>query len=183
VWLASILRWLPVLAVAAVLAVVGAAGAADRTPPGGPGPASAEAASGAGRAVVEAVVVKSWSGCRSDNVIWAALNAGWQSYGSTSIHIDYRNSALCDGPVTYDALEASGADVVILSDSAGGAHQLSADEIAAIGRYADEGHDLIGSYVSNTPTVTGSTTAGSRRNSVFAPTWSTASSRSRPPST
>jgi len=96
-----------------------------------------------------AVVVKSWGGCSSDGLLWEALNRDWQQLGEVRVHIDYRNSALCDGStqVTYDALTASGAQTVILSDIAGGEHSLDASEIDAITRYVQEGHNVIATYL------------------------------------
>jgi hypothetical protein len=123
----------------------------DTSPPSAPPrgmagtPSLGEA--GRGQDVVLAVVVHSWSGCSSDLVIWDELNADWSSYGSIPIHIDYDYPGLCDGPITYDALVASGADVVILSDPAGGTAQFSASEVAAIQQYANDGHNVVGSYL------------------------------------
>jgi hypothetical protein len=96
---------------------------------------------------IKAVVVKSWSGCGSGGVIWDDLNANWSQYGSVPISIDYSNTQLCSGPVTYDALVASGADVVIISDAAGGGQQYSQSEIDAVRQYADAGHNVIATYV------------------------------------
>lgn len=95
---------------------------------------------------VKAVVVRSWSACGSGGVIWDDLNANWSQFGSVPITIDYSETPLCSGPVTYDALVASGADVVIISDPSGGNQQLSAAEGKAIHRYAMQGHNVIGTY-------------------------------------
>jgi hypothetical protein len=96
---------------------------------------------------IEAVVVRSWSGCNSEFVIWEDLNTNWALYGSIPIHITYDYPTLCDGPITYAALAASGADVLIISDPAGGGQAYSTEEIDAIRQYALEGHHLIGTYV------------------------------------
>lgn len=96
---------------------------------------------------VQAVVVKSWSGCGSSSVIWDDLNANWSQYGSIPISIDYSNFDLCTGTITYDALVASGADVVIVSDAAGGTQLYSQSEIDALNRYVSEGHNIIATYV------------------------------------
>ena len=62
--------------------------------------------------------------------------------------IDYDDPLLCgDAETTYEALVASGAQTVIISDPAGGARRYSADEVAALTRYAQEGHDLIGTFL------------------------------------
>jgi len=44
-------------------------------------------------------------------------------------------------------LASSGADVVILSDPAGGSQQYSAEEIAALQQYALDGHNIIGTFL------------------------------------
>lgn len=100
-------------------------------------------------AEIEALVLRSWSNCGSGSVIWDALNKEWASYGLTSINIDYNYSGLCGSGdvITYEKLVASGADVLILSDPAGGGQQYSANEISSIQRYAEEGHNLIGTYL------------------------------------
>ena len=97
--------------------------------------------------VIKAVVVKSWSGCSSGSVVWDDLNANWASYGSTPIFIDYSYPGLCDGPITYAGLVASGANVVLISDPSGGGQQYSIDEINAIRQYAADGHNVIGTYL------------------------------------
>jgi pimeloyl-ACP methyl ester carboxylesterase len=96
--------------------------------------------------VVRAVVVKSWGSCSPRGLVWAEINANWRSFGQIPVQIEYATPGLCDGPVTYEKLAASGADVLILSDPAGGARKYASSEIEAIRRYAREGHDLIGTY-------------------------------------
>ena len=96
---------------------------------------------------IHAVVVKSWGACGSGATLWESLNANWSSYGSTSIEIDYSNPDLCNGPITHAALAASGADVVIISDPAGGIQQYSDLEISALSDYAREGHNVIGTFL------------------------------------
>jgi hypothetical protein len=100
-------------------------------------------------ATVNAVVVKSWGSpaCTSNDLIWDDLNAHWSSYGSIPISIDYSDPALCGSAnITLAALEASAADVVIISDPAGAQYQISASEIDALRLYAQEGHNVVGSY-------------------------------------
>ena len=96
---------------------------------------------------VTAVVVKSWGTCPpSSLLIWDELNNNWSSYGTTPVVINYNHPQLCSGPVTYTDLVASGADVLIISNPTGGEEQYSVDEIAAISTYAQEGHNIIGTY-------------------------------------
>jgi hypothetical protein len=97
---------------------------------------------------ITAVVVRSWGACSGASLAWDDLNANWALYGTIPISIDYSNQSLCGGTsITLAALEASGANVVILSDVAGGTQQLSQDEVDAIQAYAEEGHNLIGTYL------------------------------------
>ena len=95
---------------------------------------------------IQAVVVRSWGGC-GGSLPWKSLNANWSSYGLTPIEIDYSNPDLCYEPITYAALAASGADVVIISDPAGGRQQYSDLEISALSDYAREGHNVIGTFL------------------------------------
>jgi hypothetical protein len=96
---------------------------------------------------IKAVVVKSWNACSADGLIWPDLNAYWSQYGSIPISIDYANPDLCTGTITHDALVASGADVIILSDPSGGNQLYSQPEIDALQRYAAEGHNVIGTFL------------------------------------
>jgi hypothetical protein len=125
-------RWflLPVVVTAAVLALPAAPSVAARG------------------ATVKAVVVRSWGACGSGSLIWDDLNSTWSSYGSVPISIDYSNPSLCTGAITYQSLVDSGADVVIISDAAGGTQQYQQSEIDAIQQYAAAGHNVIGTYLS-----------------------------------
>jgi hypothetical protein len=96
---------------------------------------------------IRGVIVKSWGGCSSELLIWDSLNENWQQYGATPIFVDYTYQGLCGGPVTYNRLTASEADVVIISDPSGGARQFMPHEIAAIRRYARAGHNVIGTFL------------------------------------
>ncbi len=97
---------------------------------------------------IDAVVVRSWGGCGSAALLWESLNANWFKYGEIPIEIDYSNPDLCGGvAITYAALAASGADVVVISDPAGAPEQYTQDEISAIAAYAGEGHNIIGTFI------------------------------------
>jgi hypothetical protein len=76
---------------------------------------------------------------------WAELNTEWPSYGSIPISIDHTSLSCSD--FTYDDLVASGADVLAVSDAAGGGEQFSQEEVAAVAQYTSEGHNLIATYV------------------------------------
>lgn len=112
------------------------------------GPSRSQATAGRG-ATVNAIVVKSWGSCNSNSLIWDSLNLNWANYGSIPISIDYSYPGLCStsDDVTLPELEASGADVVILSDPCGQHAQWSQTDAQALRQYALEGHDVIGSYL------------------------------------
>ena len=96
---------------------------------------------------IRAVVVRSYGWCSSTDLIWDRLNQTWAEYGPIPISVDYSNPTLCEGRITYQALVQSGADVIILSDPAGGGQQYSVGEVRALQRYANSGHNLIGTYL------------------------------------
>jgi hypothetical protein len=132
---------------AAVAATAGPSFAGSQNPARSGGSATARASSAPDGAIT-AVVVKSWGQCSSGSLIWDDLNANWSSYGSIPISIDYSNPDLCgSGIVTLAALEASGADVVILSDPAGNLQSFDSNEVTAIRQYAQEGHNVVGTYL------------------------------------
>jgi hypothetical protein len=99
----------------------------------------------AGPGVIRAVVVKSWGG-GSGSLSWDYLNNNWSLYGSAPIFIDY-TSLHAVPSFTLADLENSGADVVIVSDPAGGLLPWSAAEVAALSSYAGQGHALVGTYL------------------------------------
>ena len=107
------------------------------TSPGGPG--------SVGRGDVHAVVVKSW-GSGSGALVWDHLHNNWSNYGSIPISIDYTTLHEA-ASFTLQDLQNSGADVVIVSDPAGGLWQWSPAEIAALQSYAQQGHNLVGTYI------------------------------------
>ncbi len=136
------------LATAVTLATNAASAVASSPNPARPAATGAHRSATPDGATITAVVVKSWGQCFSGSLIWDDLNANWSSYGSIPISIDYSNPSLCgNGTVTLAALEASGANVVILSDPAGGNQQFSTDEVNAIRTYLQEGHNIIGTYL------------------------------------
>jgi len=98
---------------------------------------------------ITALVVKSWGNCTSTSLIWDDLNAHWSNYGTIPISIDYNYPGLCltNDTVTLAKLEASGANAVILSDSAGQHALFSSAEAQALNQYANEGHNVIGTYL------------------------------------
>jgi hypothetical protein len=113
------------------------------------GPSSAAGLYAPGGTMIDAVLLKSWGNCGASSLIWDSLNTNWQSYGSIPIHVDYSFPGLCDAgdEITLSKLEASGADVLIISNPSGRPTLYSAAEAQAIREYANEGHNLIGTYL------------------------------------
>lgn len=89
---------------------------------------------------VTAVVVKSWG----PSPVWPDLTQNWDKYGKVPLSVD--DTSLIGGDFTYAQLIASRADVIIISDAAGGNQQYSATEFAAIAKYAAHGHTVLGTY-------------------------------------
>jgi hypothetical protein len=97
---------------------------------------------------VHATLIHPWpSDCTFVADGWTRLAAHWRRFGTVPLSID--TTTFCDPltQVTYDALVANGADVLVFSDVAGGNQHLTDDEIAAVARYAQEGHNVVGTYV------------------------------------
>lgn len=80
----------------------------------------------------------------SATTTWDYLNLNYRNFGATPIVIDY--TSLNKENITYQDLENSGADVLIVSNNWGtsGSYlfSLTADECEAIARYTNEGHGL-----------------------------------------
>jgi hypothetical protein len=89
---------------------------------------------------INAIVVKSWG----DNPVWADLSTNWSTYGKIAVSVDH--TTLIGSDFTYQDLVKSKANVLILSDVAGGVQQYSAAEIAAVLKYAKKGHSVLGTY-------------------------------------
>lgn len=96
---------------------------------------------GAG-ASVRVALVRSWLDGGAS--AWFELALNWWHYGATPLTLDYTFAG--STPVTYAGLVATHADVLVLSDCAGGLQQLSAAEIAAIQAYALDGHDIVATF-------------------------------------
>ena len=134
---------LPVVFLALVIAMAAVAFAEDATPPF---PNRPETKSAPVRTVkppaktVTAIVVKSWG----DNPVWGDLNTNWSTYGKIPVSIDH--TTLIGSDFTYQQLVSSKANVIILSDVAGGNQVYSSAEIAAVAKYAKKGHSVLGTY-------------------------------------
>lgn len=92
---------------------------------------------------VRVAMVKSWVG-PEQLPVFAELNNFWHLYGSIRVEIDQslRNAT----SFTYEDLVATGADVIWLSNPAGGQRAYSDAERDALLQYANEGHHLFGTY-------------------------------------
>jgi hypothetical protein len=92
-------------------------------------------------ASVNVVLLTSW-GTTSG---WTDLQTEWQNYGTTPLTID--DTTYIDSDFTYQDLVNSGADVIVLSDPAGGEKQYTSAEIAAVQQYAKTGHTVLGTFL------------------------------------
>lgn len=90
---------------------------------------------------VQAVLLDSNSQCLVTDA-WSTINAQWARYGSVPVSVSTGGN-LCMGHFTLGNLKASGADTVILSDTAW-LYQLTPNEILSLQQYASEGHTLLG---------------------------------------
>ena len=91
-------------------------------------------------AEITVAVVRSWGIASGFN----ELNDNWFLYGDTKLTID--TSLQADTELTYKDLAATGADVLWISNSAGGNKQYTSQEAEVIERYANEGHSVLGTY-------------------------------------
>jgi subtilisin family serine protease len=92
---------------------------------------------------VKAFVLRSAGNVIPDIVAnWQVLNTEWYKFGDTMIYIDY--TTLDKEFITYEDINATGADVLIISCACDPyLWQLMDSEIEAIKRYVYEGHELI----------------------------------------
>jgi hypothetical protein len=90
---------------------------------------------------VKVVLLKSW-GVTS---VWEAMKTNWKSFGKTPVTID--DSTYVSSDFTYQDIVASKANVIVLSNPAGGNQPYSPAEIAAVAKYAKKGHAVIGTYL------------------------------------
>ncbi len=89
---------------------------------------------------LKVLLLKSWGTTTG----WEDLKTEWPSFGQVPITID--DSTYISSDFTYQDLVNSGADVIVLSNPAGGEKQYSQDEISAVSQYAAAGHTVVGTY-------------------------------------
>jgi len=89
---------------------------------------------------VKVSILKSWG----DNSIWDAMSTNWQNFGKIAVSVD---DTYISSDFTYQNLVDSKANVIVLSNPAGGIQQYSSAEIAAVAKYAKKGHTVLGTYL------------------------------------
>ncbi len=89
---------------------------------------------------INVLLLKSWG----TTTVWEDLKTNWSKYGKIPLNID--DTTYIDSDFTYQDLVASKANVIVLSNPAGGVMQYSAAEMAAVAKYAKKGHAVIGTY-------------------------------------
>ncbi len=90
---------------------------------------------------VKVAVVKSWG----DGIpAFTELNNNYGNYGSIPLTID--TSLRLVSSFTYEDLVSTDANVLWLSNPAGGVKHYSDAEVAAIEQYVSEGHSILGTY-------------------------------------
>lgn len=89
---------------------------------------------------VKAVLLKSW-GVGS---VWADLKTNWSQYGKTPLMID--DTSFVNSDFTYQDLVNSKANVIVLSNPAGGKQAYTQSEVSAVSTYAAKGHSVIGTF-------------------------------------
>jgi hypothetical protein len=90
---------------------------------------------------VKVVLLKSWG----QTSIWEDMGSNWQNFGKTPVTVD--DTTYIDSDFTYEDIVQSKANVIVLSNPAGGIQQYSAAEIAAVKKYAAKGHTVVGTYL------------------------------------
>jgi hypothetical protein len=89
-----------------------------------------------------AVVIQSEGTDYASRSIWDSLNSSWSLYGEIPVNIDY--STLDVENITYDALSATRADVLIVANAYDDHYLYTEQEVEAITAYVREGRGIIG---------------------------------------
>jgi hypothetical protein len=90
---------------------------------------------------VKVLLLKSWG----HTSIWDDMSTNWQNFGKIPVSVD--DTTYIGTDFTYQDLVSSKANVIVLSNPAGGIQQYSQAEIAAVLKYAKKGHTVIGTYI------------------------------------
>jgi len=93
---------------------------------------------------VRVAMVKGFSGVAPGLPVVAELNDHWDRYGDTRVIID--RSLIDVSSFDHADLVATGADVLWISNPAGGLKQYTPAEIEAVAQYASEGHHVFGTF-------------------------------------
>jgi len=78
-----------------------------------------------------------------EEIMWQELSETWWKYGNVDIEIDYESLNILD--ITYDDIEATGADVIYLSNAWSNIFQYTESERNAIENYVASGRGIIAS--------------------------------------
>lgn len=92
---------------------------------------------------ITVAVVRSW-GAYTVLPVFQELDENWAAYGTVPLTMDLSLKGV--DSFTYEDLVNTDADVVWLSNPAGGKEQYSSAEIEAIAQYVSEGHSILGTY-------------------------------------
>jgi len=76
--------------------------------------------------------------------VWEDLKTNWSEYGKTPLVID--DTTFIDSDFTYQDIVRSKAEVLVLSNPAGGTQAYSRTEVNAVATYAAKGHSVLGTY-------------------------------------
>jgi hypothetical protein len=116
--------------------------AAQASPPRGTPivPASSPVVDNTAPNTVNVLLLKSWG----VTTVWEDLKTNWSKYGTRPLSID--DSTYIASDFTYQDLVNARANVLVLSDPTGGQKTYSTAEIAAVTKYARQGHPVVGTY-------------------------------------
>ena len=164
-WAAGLRRKGLVASLVALALAMSLSGVARAAVKAAPGPSIATR-------TVKAVLIYPWAGCVTSSA-WTTLAQDSSLYGTTQLRIDGTTFCSTSNQVTYAALVATKAKVLVFSDTAGGEYQLTPAEIAAITQYVQAGHNIVATYATFL--------YSSYDNSALAPLFGLASSFSATP--
>lgn len=89
---------------------------------------------------VKVVLLKSWGA----GSVWEDLKTNWNQYGKIPLVID--DTTFVNSDFSYQDIVNSKANVLVLSNPAGGMQAYSMAEVNAVAAYAAKGHPVLGTY-------------------------------------
>ncbi len=90
---------------------------------------------------VKVLLLKSWG----ETSVWQDMSTNWQNFGKRPVTVD--TTTYIGSDFTYQDIVSSKANVIVVSNPAGGIQQYSPTETAAVAKYAKKGHTVIGTYL------------------------------------